>query len=55
VYLYDGAAINLPVAKTISKTGYKKPHWLPVIFRFRNEAERQDREDKIIKRGDYKF
>ncbi len=55
VYLYDGGALDLPVAKTISRTGYKKPHWLPVVFRFRNEVERQGREKKYIERGDCEF
>jgi hypothetical protein len=55
VYLYDGAALQLPLAKTVPKTGYKKPHWLPVAFRFRNRAEQKDRVQKYIERGDREF
>jgi len=35
IYVNDGEVLNLPIGKTISKTGYKKPHWYPVVFRFR--------------------
>jgi len=55
VYLYDGSALELPVAKTATKTGYKKPHWLPVVFRFRNKAEQADRAKKYIERGECEF
>lgn len=30
VYLCDGAAVRLPIAKTIRH--YKSPRWLPVVF-----------------------
>jgi len=30
VYLCDGEALTLPIAKQLRK--YKKPHWLPVTF-----------------------
>ena len=33
VYLIDGAALALPIAKRIPKKGYTKPHWLPIVFR----------------------
>jgi len=52
VYLYDGAALQLPVAKTVSKTGFKKPHWLPVVFRFRNRAEQLERRKRYVERGE---
>jgi len=55
VYLYDEGALNLPVAKKVSKTGYKRPHWLPVVFRFRINAERQKREQQYIERGGCEF
>ena len=32
VYLADGAALQLPIAKRAPKNGYKKKHWLPVTF-----------------------
>ena len=34
VYLIDGRALRLPIAKSAAsiKKGYKKPHWLPVVF-----------------------
>lgn len=32
VYYIDGAALSLPIAKQLRKQGYKKPHWLPVVF-----------------------
>jgi hypothetical protein len=31
-YMIDGETLNLPVAKKLPKQGYKKPHWLPVVF-----------------------
>jgi hypothetical protein len=32
VYLMDGQWLNLPLVKKPPKNGYKKPHWLPVVF-----------------------
>jgi hypothetical protein len=32
-YMIDGGMLKLPVAKRLSKAGYKKEHWLPVTFR----------------------
>lgn len=32
-YMADGGMSSLPVAKSIPKNGYKKPHWLPVCIR----------------------
>jgi hypothetical protein len=32
VYLMDGAALTLPIAKRLTKQGCKKPHWSPVVF-----------------------
>jgi len=31
-YLIDGMSLKLPIVKNIPKNGYKKPHWLPVVF-----------------------
>lgn len=38
VYLHDGAALKLPVAKRVTKKGYKEPHWLPVVFNTRKST-----------------
>ena len=32
VYFMDGQWLNLPLVKKPPKNGYKKPHWLPVVF-----------------------
>ncbi|MGA3189603.1 MAG: hypothetical protein ABSF22_21060 [Bryobacteraceae bacterium] len=32
IYLMDGAALRLPVAKRLPRAGYKQPRWLPVAF-----------------------
>lgn len=32
-YLWDGAFLNLPVAKRPPKVGYKTEHWLPITLR----------------------
>lgn len=32
VYLVDGGVPQLPLARRITKRGYTKPHWLPVVF-----------------------
>ncbi|MCC6315682.1 MAG: hypothetical protein IT337_16920 [Thermomicrobiales bacterium] len=32
VYLIDGGWLSLPMAKRPPKNGYKKPHWLPIVF-----------------------
>ena len=32
VYLVDGRALNLPIAKRLPKNGYKKLHWIPIVF-----------------------
>src|SRR5262245_65092617 len=37
VYLCDGAVLPYPLAKQLSKKGYKKPHWCPVAFNLRKE------------------
>ena len=31
-HFIDGGILNIPIAKRIPKGGYKKPHWLPVVF-----------------------
>ncbi len=33
VYIIDGVALRLPVAKRLPKEGYRKSHWLPVCLR----------------------
>jgi len=37
-YLIDGAALNLPIAK--SARHYKKPHWSPTVLRRRKGSAR---------------
>jgi hypothetical protein len=37
VYLVDGGMLRLPLAKRVIQ--YKKPHWLPVTFRYGPPAE----------------
>lgn len=32
VYMVDGSIPRLPIAKRPSRRGYRKPHWLPVVF-----------------------
>lgn len=32
VYWFDGAGLQLPVAKHMRRAGYKTPHWAPVVF-----------------------
>jgi hypothetical protein len=32
IYLIDGAFPNAPIAKRPTSKGYKKEHWLPVVF-----------------------
>jgi hypothetical protein len=32
VYLIDGGFPNLPIAKRPPKSGYRQPHWAPVVF-----------------------
>ena len=32
VYLFDGGALRLPIAKRPPRAGYRKPHWLPVVL-----------------------
>lgn len=32
VYAFDGEGLRFPIAKKLPKTGYKKLHWLPVVF-----------------------
>ncbi len=32
VYLFDGGVPRLPIATRVTARGYKKPHWLPVVF-----------------------
>jgi hypothetical protein len=34
-YLADGAALRLPIAKSMPKDGFKKPRWMPVVFNLR--------------------
>ena len=39
VYLHDGAALDLPIAKTVPKDGYKSERWLPVVFNLSDEEK----------------
>jgi hypothetical protein len=39
----DGSILNFPIAKSIPKDGYKEPHWLPVILRYRDKKEAAER------------
>ncbi len=32
VYLFDGGIPRLPIATRVTARGYRKPHWLPVVF-----------------------
>jgi len=32
IYIVDGVCLKLPVAKRLSKQGYKKPRWLPCVL-----------------------
>lgn len=41
-YFFDGAALRLPLAKSPSLRGYKKPHWLPVAFTMQKQTSRAD-------------
>ncbi len=38
-YLWDGGALNLPIAKRPPKQGYKEPHWAPMVLRPRSAVE----------------
>lgn len=38
VYFIDGATLHWPIARRIPKQGYKKEHWLPVVFSVKDEA-----------------
>lgn len=33
VYMVDGGMLNFPIVQKPPAKGYKKPHWLPVVFR----------------------
>lgn len=32
IHTADGGFLNLPMAKQVPARGYKKPHWVPVVF-----------------------
>jgi hypothetical protein len=34
VYLCDGGCLRLPLAKKPPHGGYKKPHWLPIVYNY---------------------
>jgi hypothetical protein len=40
-YLADGGALTLPIVNRPPKGGYKKPHWLPVVFTAKNRPPRR--------------
>ncbi|MGD0652739.1 MAG: hypothetical protein ABSA16_00200 [Thermoguttaceae bacterium] len=39
-YLVDGRSLNLPVAKRPPKSGYKEPHWIPIVLRVKKQISR---------------
>lgn len=39
VYMFDGQALNLPIAKKPPKNGYREPHWAPVCFGAKRAAK----------------
>lgn len=41
VYPADAKTFGLPLAKRPPKNGYKKPHWLPLVFEFKLELRRR--------------
>lgn len=45
VYIADGRCPMAPLAKRPRKGGYKKPHWLPVVFNWTKPRTRQERLD----------
>jgi hypothetical protein len=40
VYMVDGRFPCLPTARRIPSTGYKKPHWLPLVLDLRSAGRR---------------
>lgn len=38
-YLFDGAFLQLPIAKKPPRGGYKEQHWAPVAFYLRREPK----------------
>lgn len=48
VYLIDGRALNLPIAKRPPKNGYKELHWVPVVFNpsQRHSAKKEGRKSQ---------
>lgn len=39
VYWADGMSLRLPLVKQVRAKGYRKEHWLPVVFRKRMPGE----------------
>ena len=52
VYLMDGAALQLPIAKRIRKEGYKREHWFPVVFNLSDEEKARRRKSRKSSRTD---
>jgi hypothetical protein len=46
VYMIDGGALNLPIAKRVTGQDYKKEHWLPTVLRPRERAEAEEVKKK---------
>ena len=44
IYLCDGLALNLPIARRIRD--YAKPHWLPVSFRHTSRLTAKERREQ---------
>lgn len=44
VYAMDGAMLDPPVAKRISRGGYKTPHWMPVVFNLSDAQQKARRK-----------
>jgi len=47
---FDGALLDLPIARSAPKKGYKRPHWLPIVFRFRNKQDADERRALLRQR-----
>lgn len=48
VYLADGKALNLPIAKRPPRGGYKEPHWAPVTLRAKRKATRDELRQAFV-------
>lgn len=46
----DGAILKFPLAKCLRKGGHKRPHWIPVIFLYRDKKETTERRASVMRR-----